>query len=189
MEKIYSAKDANPMNWEEMDGLVDTLISKILASGIKISVISPILRTGGIVGSILAIKMRVLPMMSVQFKHFYKPTAVDQVSSVPGILIDTQGPMHVLLCDGNTDSGSTAVKSAAAIKARYPQAKIYLATLTKVYGGPNILEGIEQIFFGRMTDENFRASEEEKIKLDLRSGITIFPWENTEDELADINAS
>jgi hypothetical protein len=54
--------------------------------------------------------------------------------------------------------------------------------------GPEALEGIERVFYGRMTDENFEASEDEKKKFSLRSGITIFPRENVEDELADINA-
>lgn len=177
------------MTWNEAEILAGILISKIAASDIAINVITPLLRTGGIVGGMLSIRMRVPLMLPVQFKYSYKPTAVNQILSIPDILVDIPEPMNVLICDGNTSSGLTATKSAAAIKARYPQAKIYLATLTKVYGGPEALDGIEKVFYGRMTDENFKANEEEKAKLNLRSGITIFPWESVEDELADINAA
>ncbi len=95
--------------------------------------------------------------------------------------------MNVLLCEGNTSSGSTAKKAALAIKEKFPNAKIYLATLTKVFGCNERLDGIEEIFYGRMTDENFKATEKEKMELDLRLGITIFPWENPTDELLAIN--
>jgi hypothetical protein len=187
----FEKKDINQMTWEEAVGLIDILVSKIsdhFPQGEGINVMSPLLRTGGIVGGMLAIKMRVLTMLPVQFKYFYNPTVIKQMISIPDILTDIPEPMNILLCEGNTSSGSIATKAAAAVKEKYPQAKIYLATLTKMYGGPETLEGIEHIFYGRMTDENLNASEEEKKNFDLRPGIVVFPWENVEDELLDINA-
>ncbi len=80
------------------------------------------------------------------------------------------------------------MRAADAIHEKYPKAKIYLATLVKVFGCPDRLDGIEHVFHGVMSDENFKATEEQKKELDLRQGITVFPWERAEDELADINA-
>jgi len=51
------------------------------------------------------------------------------------------------------------------------------------------LDGIEKVFYGTMTNENFKATPEEAESLGLRKGITIFPWEKAESELADINAA
>ncbi len=96
--------------------------------------------------------------------------------------------MNILLCEGNTNSGSISTKSASTIKQKYPNSKLYLATLTKVYGGPEKLDGVEEIFYGRLTDENLKATEEEKKRYNLRDGITIFPWQSIDDELSDLNS-
>lgn len=183
----FSIEHTNKMTWEEVDRLIDALLIRI--SDKKISVIAPLLRTGGIVGGVVSIKAKIETMLPVQFKHSYHPTAIHQVVSIPDILDAVPDPLNILLCEGNTSSGSTAIRAAAAIKQKYPQAKVYLATLTKVYGCPDVLEGIEEIFYGTMTDENFKASEEEIQQLNLRRGITILPWEDAEAELSDINAS
>ena len=189
----YRKNDTNPMGWEEMSETIDGLIKKVNAyfnsRGEKVSVISPLLRTGGIIGGIIAAKMRIVPMLPIQLKYSYQPTISNQIISLPEILVDLPQPMNVLLCEGNTNTGTAAIKAAQIIKTKYPQAQIYLATACKVFGGPDQLDGIEEIFYGRMTDEKFQANEKEKTDLDLRAGITIFPWENADDELREINAA
>jgi hypothetical protein len=188
----YTEKDTNPMTWAEFDELIDVLIEKITArfGDIKnVHVISQLHRTGGIVGSVLAIKMGVVPLLPFQFKYSYNPTKINQITSVPDILVDVPEEMNVILAEGNTSSGSIAKAATKAIKEKYPKAKVYLATLAKVYGGFEELEGIEEVFYGTMTDENYKATEEERKRLNLRPKITIFPWENPQDELADINAA
>ena len=187
----YTEKDTNPMTWEEFDSLINVLIEKINAyfgESKKVHVISQLHRTGGIIGGVLAIRMGIVPLLPVQFKYSYNPTKINQIISVPDILVDVPEEMNVILAEGNTSSGSIAKAAAKAIKGKYPKAKIYLATLSKVYGGFETLEGIEETFYGVMTDENFKATDEERVRLNLRPKITIFPWENPKDELADINA-
>ncbi len=189
---MFTTSDANPLSWQEtellVDGLADQVKSYFEQRGEQLPVIAPLLRTGGIVGGWLAIKMQAVTMLPVQFKYSYHPTEIHQIISVPALLTDIPKPLNILLCEGNTSSGSIAVKAAAVIKETYPTATVFLATLTKVYGGPESLTGIEHIFIGQTTDENFKASEEQRKNLNLRSGITIFPWESVEDELSDINA-
>ncbi|MDD5721504.1 MAG: hypothetical protein PHT16_03630 [Candidatus Pacebacteria bacterium] len=189
----YTEKDANPMSWNEFDDLINVLIEKInkyfKEQNKQVHVISQLHRTGGIVGSTLAIKMKIIPLLPLQFKYSYYPTKITQIISVPDILVDVPEDMNIILAEGNTSSGSVAKEAVKAIKAKYPKAKIYLATLTKVYGGFEELEGVEKVFYGAMTNERFRATPEEVEKLGLRKGITIFPWENTKEELFDVNAS
>jgi hypothetical protein len=179
------------MNWSEFDDLIDVLIQKIkthFGDVKQVHVISQLHRTGGIVGSVLAIKMGVVPLLPVQFKYSYNPKKINQIISVPDILVEVPENMNVLLAEGNTSSGSIAKEAARVIKEKYPKAKIYLATLSKVFGGFEKLENIEEVFYGVMTDENFKATDEEKKRFNLRAGITIFPWENPKSELEDINA-
>lgn len=188
----YTEKDTNRMSWEEVNGLVDILIGKVNKyfneQEIQVHVISQLHRTGGIIGSLMAIKMGIIPLLPLQFKYSYNPTKITQIISVPDILVDVPEEMNVILAEGNTSSGKVAMEAAKVIKAKYPKAKIYLATLTKVYGGFDKLEGIEEVFYGVMTNEKFLANEEEVSKLGLRAGITIFPWENVKEELSAVNS-
>lgn len=187
----YIEADTNPMSWEEFDALIDILIEKIVrhfGDAKNVHVITPLHRTGGVIGSVLAIKMGVIPLLPVQFKYSYNPTKINQISTVPDLLVEVPEDMNIILAEGNTSSGSIAKTAAKAIREKYPKAKIYLATLSKVYGGFETLEGIEEVFYGTLTDENFKATEEERERLGLRPKITIFPWENPENELADINS-
>jgi hypothetical protein len=191
MDKFTKA-DTNKMQWEEFDILVYKLITDVNQHfsqyGGKVDVVSQLHRTGGIVGSTMAIKMKIIPLLPVQFKYSYNPTRIDQIIGIPDILVDVPEDMNILLCEGNTSSGSIATRAAKAIHEKYPKAKIYLATLVKVFGCPDKLEGIEHIFHGVISNENFKATEKQKQTLDIREGITIFPWEKVKDELTDINA-
>lgn len=183
----YTEKDTNPMSWDEMNSLINILIEKINKyfneHNKQIHVVSQLHRTGGIVGSLLAIKMGIITLLPVQFKYSHNPTKINQIISVPDILVEVPDNMNVILAEGNTSSGKVAMEATKVIKAKYPKAKIYLATLTKVYGGFENLDGIEEVFYGTMTNDKFNATSEEVIKLGLREGITIFPWENTKEEL------
>lgn len=50
-------------------------------------------------------------------------------------------------------------------------------------------EGIEEIIYGVLTDENLVATPEERARLKIRSGVPLFPWENAGDELQALNRS
>ena len=186
----YNEKDINKMSWEEFEDLANNLIKQVQDyfsnKGEKIDLISPLHRTGGIVGGYMAIKLGIVPMLPVQFKHSIEK--IDQISDLPEILVKIPNNPNILFCEGNTSAGSVSKKGAKLVKEKYPNAKIYLATLTKVYGGPETIEGIEKIFYGTLTNENGKATDEEVEKLGLRKGITIFPWETVEDELKELNS-
>jgi len=190
---MYTKSDTHKMTWDEFDGLIEVLIGKVedyfVDTPKGIDVVSQLHRTGGIVGSIMAIKMGIVPLLPLQFKYSYAPTRIDQIISVPDILVPIRDNMNVLLCEGNTSSGSVAIRAAKVIHDAYPSAKIYLATVVKVFGCSDTLEGIEHVFYGVMSDEKFKATEVIKKELNLREGITIFPWEREDDELADIHAA
>ena len=57
----YKEKDINKMSWEEFESLANSLIKQVNvyfdSNGEKIDLITPLHRTGGIVGGYIAIKM------------------------------------------------------------------------------------------------------------------------------------
>ena len=189
----YDLSHTNTVSWEEFDQLVDRLQQDIEAffstQSVSIDVVSPLHRSGGVLGSILAVKLRVIPLLPVQIKSSYQPRRLTQVSTLSDLLVDLPEAPTILLCEGNTNSGLTAARAAAVLHEKHPTAKIYLATLAKVFDGPEQIDGIEHIFTGVLTDENFTATPKQLADGSIRPGITIFPWENAEDELVDVNAS
>lgn len=185
----YTKEDINNMSWEEFDLLMNVLVKKVDSyfkeTNQKIDLITPLHRTGGIIAGIMSIKLGVIPLLPVQFKHSIEK--INQISTLPELLIDLPENPNILFCEGNTSAGSVSKKAVELIKEKYPSSKIYLATVSKVYGGPEEIEGIEKIFYGVLTNENNKATDEEIVRLKIRKGITIFPWEKVEDELAELN--
>jgi hypothetical protein len=189
----YTLADTNQMTYEEFGGLVGMLHTKISEylkdTGTVIDVVSPVLRTGGVLGSILAAKLRVVPMLPVQFKYSYAPIELVQVISVPDILQKISDEPTILICEGNTSSGETAVNVVKLLKQKFPSSHLLYATVTQVYSEQILeLEGVDQIFCGVQTNENFSISDQESERLGLRKGITVFPWENAQEEIDDFNA-
>jgi len=185
----YKKEDINNMSWGEFDILINKLINEVdlyfKKINQKIDLITPLHRTGGIVAGIMSIKLGVIPLLPVQFKHNIEK--IDQISALPELLIDLPENPNILFCEGNTSAGSVSKRAVKLVKEKYPKAKIYLATIAKVYGGPEEIEGIEKIFYGVLTNENNKATDEEITRLKIRKGITIFPWEKVEDELSELN--
>ena len=164
-----SVEETNKFTWEEFENTVDHMVADVSAfmenRGEEIHVISQLHRTGGIVGSMMAVKMHIVPLLPVQFKYSYQPEKIHQIISVPDLLVDVPEDMNILLCEGNTSSGSIAMRSAKVIHKKYPKAKIYLATVVKVFGCPDKLEGIEHVFYGVMSNERGKATPEEASSL------------------------
>lgn len=185
----YKKEDINDMSWGEFDVLINKLIGEVdlyfKQTNQKIDLITPLHRTGGIVAGIMSIKLGVIPLLPVQFKH--SSEKIDQISALPELLIDLPESPSILFCEGNTSAGSVSKRAVKLVKEKYHKSKIYLATIAKVYGGPEEIEGIEKIFYGTLTNENSVATEEEIARLKMRKGITIFPWEKAEDELSELN--
>ncbi len=193
MKTEYTLADTNKMSWDEFGDIFKTLTTKVdeyrQESGVEFDVVAPLLRSGGIPGMMLAVHLRVINVMPVQFKWHYHPSRLEQMLKLPEPINPMPRQANILVCEGNTASGETSVSGVKLLKRRFPEARFYLATIAKVYGGPEELEGFEKVFWGIQTDENFECSEEDQQRLGLRSRVTIFPWEDAQAELADINAA
>jgi hypoxanthine phosphoribosyltransferase len=187
--KIYSKADTSPMSWEEYGTVINKLFDRLVESGLRFDAMAPIIRSGSIPGSVLAIRLRIVRVIPLQFKYWHNPTRLEQMISMPSGCQQVTDPRSILICENNTSTGNTARAAVQLLKEHFPKSKLYYATVTKVFGGPDDLDGVERYFFGTQTNERFLASPAQMEAFSLRPGITIFPWECAEDELTEINNS
>lgn len=182
MSPKYIKKDTNYMPYEEFGTIVDELYSAIInyceEKKIKFNAVAPIMRSGGIFGSIMAVRLGIDTIYPIQWRgerplksfHYKLPRR-----------------SNILICENNTDTGTTAKKSIALMHDKFPKAKLYYATVTRVYGGPTKYDNTEEYFCGVETDERFQATKEDFAEKKIRPRITIFPWESLAQELEKIN--
>jgi hypoxanthine phosphoribosyltransferase len=187
----YSLEDVNYMSYEEFGELTESIfyqVSEYLAEqNKKIDIVVPIVRSGGVLGSMLAVHFKVTTVLPIQFKYSYKPLELKELVPLPDIQTTQLNPV-ILICEGNTSSGTTAKYTIQEVKNKFPQSTILYATLTAVYNPNNPpIESIDKFFYGIQTNEDNAVDEMKAHELNLRSGKTVFPWEKAEDELKDIN--
>jgi hypoxanthine phosphoribosyltransferase len=185
--RIYNVGDVNAMSWEEYGAAIQGLLRKIRASGIQFDAVAPIMRSGAIPGNAVAISLGVTKIIPLQFKYLRQPDGLKSMMPMPTSLQRMPAPSNILICENNTSSGNTAQAAIELLKKHFPTSKLCYATVAKVFGGPDSIAGIEEYFFGRLTNERFVATEEEILTLDLRPGVTLFPWEVVKDELNEMN--
>jgi hypoxanthine phosphoribosyltransferase len=183
--RTFTPDDTNPMSWDEYGAAVQTLLDRVRATGLSFDAISPIMRSGGIPGNVLAIRLQITRIIPLQFKYLSDPARLEQINPAPPPSI--AGQPNILICENNTSTGGTAQAAIARLKMMFPQGRLHYATVAKVFGGPDSFAGIEGYYFGVQTNERFLASPARMKELSLRPGITIFPWETTEHELKEIN--
>lgn len=173
------------MSWEEYGDAVETLLDQVCAGGVTFDAIAPIMRSGGIPGNALAIRLQVMRIIPLQFKYMSQPARLESMNAAP--TQPATDRLNILICENNTSTGGTAKAAIAHLKRMFPQSKLHYATVAKVFGGPDSLEGIEGYCFGVQTNERFLASPAQMKEFSLRPGITLFPWEIVEHELKEIN--
>lgn len=186
----FNESHTNPMGWDEFHGLVNGLIEQLTdyqrEQGIVFSAVAPMLRTGGIPAAMIANKMRIIPMVPLQLKYNYatRALAVMVAPAVPDGL-DTTVPIHILVVEAHTSSGRAAQRAAELLHQALPHATLHYVSVTRVFGGPETLEGYASYHAGIATNEKFR----DDAPAGTRPGIAIYPWETAAYELEDINAA
>ncbi len=171
------------MAYEEYGEIVDGLYSGVHSyceeQDIRFHAIVPIMRSGAIIGSMMAVRFGIDTIIPIQFRG----DAI--VKNFHYVL-----PKHanILICENNTDTGETAVKTIQFLQQQFSDARLYYLSVARVYGGPKTFEGTEEYFCGIETNERFAATEQEAEELGLRPKITIFPWESVAQELEKINS-
>lgn len=177
------------MSYMEFESIVDTLIYKINDSGITFQAVAPILRSGAIPATIIANKLRIPTMLPI---HVRLESDSNEIKPLLPFVLPLENCLgeapNILIVETNTITGKTAEKSFEIIKGNISNANIYYATVGRVYRKPEIkLEMFKDYFWGIITDELFEANDDDKLKMNIRPKITIYPWETAEFELEEIN--
>jgi hypoxanthine phosphoribosyltransferase len=170
------------MPWSEFQSIIDTIINAL--APYKFNAIAPILRSGAIPATMIANKLQIISTIPIQVKYNYEQKSIDvlQKPKCPENL-KKEDIKNILVTECNTFSGNSAKKVLELLKNEFPHAKIHYACVTKVFGGPESIEGYESYTVGQWTNEAFK----DEAPVYCREGITIYPWETAESELQDIN--
>jgi hypoxanthine phosphoribosyltransferase len=180
----------NMMSWEEYGSIVNILSQKIEqyleVHTVTFDAIAPIMRSGGVTGNILGVKLNIEKVIPLQLRYYRNPDRIKVLIHPKDYSDEGSSITNILICETNTVKGFSADKAIKLLKSNYPDSNLYYATLAKVFGGPDTFDGIEEYFYGVLTDDKFRATENEMEQYNIRPGITIYPWESIEDELKEI---
>ena len=95
----------------------------------------------------------------------------------------------ILLVEGNHVTGKTANIAVDMIKQKFGEnVKIIYVSLTRDYTYRNSVENIDYTTWAMTTNEMKELSEDECKKLDINySLVSVYPWENIEEELKSLN--
>jgi hypoxanthine phosphoribosyltransferase len=185
MTMKYDLSHVNQMSWGEFHDIVRDIIQRLQQTGIQFDACAPMLRSGAIPGTMIANKLKIIPVIPLQVKYNYNDHCVDTIikPTVPNGL-DVNKVGNILVTECNTYMGTSAFLVRNLLKSAFPNAKLHYVCVTKVFGGPQVIDGYDTYIWGKLTNEAFKVNA----PADARSGITIYPWETPEYELDDINA-
>jgi hypothetical protein len=134
----------------------------------------------------LANRLKILNVIPIQYKYDYtinKPILL-MLSKLPP-LIKNKRRSNILIVEGSYYSGKTAQQVSKEIHKLLPYSKLHFACFTKVYDDQNTDDGFASNTYAVLTNEASKLSSKAAKKMGVREGVTIFPWEEIEVELAD----
>lgn len=192
MSYIYKYEDLKDISWNEVDDMVNILYKDIKnyieSNNLTIKYISPIARGGDIPAVMLSHMLNVVDMLPIQLKNnngnidlkigldYVKDTSINDNECI-------------LLVDTNHITGRTANIAVDIILDKFgSNTKIIYVTLTRDYTHRFSVEKVMHTLWARLTNESMELSEEECITLNIPyKKISIYPWENKEEELSELN--
>lgn len=188
----YDETHTNRMDWAEFQNHVDTLIDKLNTyqdtHKINFDAVAPILRSGAIPATMIANKMRILPVIPLQVKYNYEGQKLSAlITPICPVSLNKDDALNIMVVECNTCTNRSAVRVSEMLHETFPNADLHYVSVCKAYGNPDTFGTYKSFHYGRHSDELFLADDATKSELHLREGITIFPWETTEYELADVN--
>jgi hypothetical protein len=118
----------------------------------------------------------------------HEPSAhIIKLFDMPDPLIELPKKPNILVVDTNTIHGGIASKVIADVKQNYPDAKLYFASAC-LDASLTHLNQVEQLFYGCLSNESRKLSQEEAAARNITWTIRLFPWENLEEEWEAISA-
>jgi len=195
MKYIYTEKDLDLISWNRIDEFVDKIyndVKKYLSeNNLKIKYIIPILRGGGIPAIMFSHMFDVIEMLPIQLKHNDATNRIDTKIGLDFVKnVDVSVNECVLLVEGNHVTGSTANVAIDLIKQKFgDKVKIIYVSLTRDYTYRDSVRDVCYTSWAMSTNEMKELSEDECKKLNINySLVSVYPWENVDEELKALNA-
>ena len=192
MSYIYKYEDLKDISWNEVDDMVHKIyvdIDKYIKEhNLSIKYISPIVRGGDIPSVILSHMLNVVDMLPIQLKN--NNGNIDLKINLDYVKDTSMNENEcILLVDTNHITGRTASIAVNTILDKFgSNTKIIYVTLTRDYTYRFSVDKVMHNLWARLTNESMKLSEDMCIKLNIPyKMISIYPWENKEEELRELN--
>lgn len=187
----YQKSDFKRVSWEEYGETLEFLYQKVSKylkeNNIKIDAVVPIFRGGAIPGTYLAYKLHLLKILPVQYKYFVidGKHVLKNLISIPKENLKISENPTFLVVENNHCFGGTSKMAINDLKKIIPGCKIIYAAAHMDYSYQE-MEQAEVVFYGKLTNECWKLFKEEALKKGLDMFLSLFPWEDLEEEWATV---
>lgn len=194
MKYHYSEKDLDLISWERIDDFMIKIyqdVKKYLEeNNMKLKYIIPIMRGGGIPAIILSHMFQVIEMLPIQLKYNDKTKKIEKKLGLDYRQNEKLNNNEaVLLVEGNHVTGKTAQMAVDMIREKMGEkVNIIYVSLTRDYTYRNSVKDVCYTTWAMTTNETKELSEQECKKLGIHYWlVSVYPWENKEEELEALN--
>jgi len=193
LEMTINRSDLRTLSYTEFGYLLDALTANVVSActkrQLRIDVVAPILRSGGITGCHLASKLGVNAMMPLQYKHTYDPARpIRRQFSLPNFTAEPQDPVVVLMADTNAVTGEVATYAARDLRIKWPASTILFASVILDLSIEQ-LPDVDMLISAKRSNERRSVSVEHAMKIGVSNEVLVFPWEDAEEQWVEIQAA
>lgn len=172
-----------------LEVLTGNVVSACTERQLRIDVVAPILRSGGITGCHLASKLGVTAMLPLQYQHTYDPMSpIRRQFSIPSFAAEPQQSVVVLMADTNTVTGEVARYAARDLRMKWPASTILLASVILDLSIEQ-LPNVDLLISAQRSNERRTVSVENAMKVGVSNELLIFPWEDVEEQWLEVQAA
>jgi hypothetical protein len=190
---MINRSDLRLLSYAEFGCLLDVLTANVVSActerQLRIDVVAPILRSGGITGCHLASKLGVTAMMPLQYQHTYDPASpIRRQFSIPTFTIEPQDSVVILIADTNTVTGEIARSAARDLRMKWPDSTILFASAILDLSIEQ-LPDVDLLISAQRSNERRTISVEKAMRIGVSNDVLIFPWEDIEEQWSEIQAA
>ncbi len=194
MKYEYTEKDLDLISWERIDQFIEKIYQEVKQyleeAHLSILYIAPIMRGGGVPAIKFSHLFDVVDMLPIQLKHNSETNAIDTKIGLDYVQnTDLQENECILLVEGNHVTGRTANIAANMLRQKFGETvKIIYVSLTRDATYENSVENVCFTTWAMTTNETKELSKEECEKRNINYWlVSVYPWENVEEELKELN--
>lgn len=197
MKQKYSRNDFIKLKWSEYQRASERVTKAIFeycnVNKLKIDFLVPILRGGAPLAISISHSLNIVPFYPCQYKYSYdlqgKAYITREYLSTIEKIKDKNAKYVVLVTEGNHVRGETAQKCIDKIKNVLPNSVIIYASVGRDYAHKEPLRDTAFETWGFSTNETESLNSNECRALGVKEKFVVYPWENVEEEIMEVNAS